>query len=246
MSYICQDAQTKYDELWSAIQANEGTSGEWLTSTQIAAGLIVPYAINPTFETRGDANPRRAAQRWKWKQKWTHQIGAHAQVKWISNGQHPYTGVFKGSDLGIARLSTALMPSTVDNLPDTAQAPNMALKFMRGSADESSPEHCWDSAHMMSMPTVEGIPKEWNFFSHDFTTTLPYPKPDFLVNVLKIFSTFNKYVLNLGLSDFGSPKPGAYGEGVFPFHVRFEPHSDVATLFPSEFTKGGMLFMEQL
>ena len=81
------------------------------------------------------------------------------KVKFNPSSGSPYTGIFKGADLGLIRLSSATEPT-----PDTKLGPGMGLKFLRDGVD---------SANLVSMYRVDGQPGDWNFFANSFETTIP-------------------------------------------------------------------------
>jgi len=59
--------------------------------------------------------------------KWIHPLGSCGKVKFVANdySKKTYSGLFKGGDFGIARLSLAGDPGKL------GYAPGMALKFFR-------------------------------------------------------------------------------------------------------------------
>jgi len=72
-----------------------------------------------------------------------------------------YTGVFKGADHMIVRLSES------DLLFDssTGHNPSVALKFLRDGVE---------SGNMFGMVNFEGLPTPtWDFFANDFRSHLP-------------------------------------------------------------------------
>ena len=81
-----------------------------------------------------------------------HSVGTVAKVKLESSGVHSYTGIFKGANHGIVRLSLAKEPDT----EGTNTAPGMALKFLRDGKD---------SANLVAMYSVAGQVSEFNRFS---------------------------------------------------------------------------------
>ncbi len=80
----------------------------------------------------------------------------------MSNGEHSYTGLFKGSDYGLVRFSSAASPSASNPL-----IPGMAVKFLRDGID---------SANFVSMNSTGGQPNDWNFFSKDFFNHIAAPE----------------------------------------------------------------------
>lgn len=61
------------------------------------------------------------------KQFWSH--GAVGKVSLHSNSDHPFTGIFKGADEGLIRLSTMV---------GTDPKPGMGLKFLRDGRDSAN------------------------------------------------------------------------------------------------------------
>jgi len=117
--------------------------------------------MEPTFTARGDAMP---AEFWglTHRTKYIHNVGATGKVRFVSSGDHPYTGIFAfGADQGIIRLSFAVQPYA-----DGSIAPGMGLKFLRDGID---------SANLVSSWSVNVQPGYWNFFSNDFFTHISGP-----------------------------------------------------------------------
>ena len=59
--------------------------------------------MDPVFSAPGDDFPDG-------RKKDIHSVGTVSKVRWVSQGSHPFTGIFKGGDYGILRLSTAAPP----------------------------------------------------------------------------------------------------------------------------------------
>ena len=117
----------------------------------------------PTFVTKSDAMPKNFLG--ITRTKYIHSVGAIGKCKFVSTGDHPYTGIFEGADYGFCRLSAASEPNIIQDL-----APGLSLKFLRDGVL---------SADIMALYSVNGTPNDWNFFSKDFYnhvgpgTTLP-------------------------------------------------------------------------
>lgn len=125
------------------------------------AGLFFE-SMDPTFSTKGDAMPKNTWWPNSIRTKFIHSVGVHGKVKFVSTGDHPYTGIFKGASSGIIRLSSAAKPTADNKSPLT---PGMGLKFLRDGID---------SANLVSMFDLVGTLNDWNFFSKDFTTHIPF------------------------------------------------------------------------
>ena len=95
--------------------------------------------MNPTFDTKGDALPSGLTGT---REKYIHSVGVVGKVKLVpvSTEDSQFSGIFKGADFGLIRLSCALAPT--DYL-----APGMGLKFLRDDMD---------SANLVSMWSVNG------------------------------------------------------------------------------------------
>ena len=97
---------------------------------------------------------------------------------------------------------------------------------------------------------VEGQPDDWNFFSNDFFNHIKAaPADNFALYALaKKFSTGTDYIQQVGLSDFAEfDQSGRQEYPNMPFSLRFEPHSDVHTLFPKDLQNGDyMAYVGQL
>jgi len=81
-----------------------------------------------------------------------HGVGNVAKATWVSQGNHPYTGIFKGGDAGIIRLSSTF---PVDNARQH-MSPGVSLKFLRDSID---------SANIIAEYSFDGQ-LSLNFFEH--------------------------------------------------------------------------------
>ena len=95
---------------------------------------------DPVFDSPGDQLP---CHWWGCRKKTIHAVGNVGKISWESMGDHQYTGIFKGSDTGFARLSSA---SPVDN-DKPHMVPGFGIKFLRDGRD---------SANFVAMNTVDG------------------------------------------------------------------------------------------
>lgn len=145
--------------------------------------------MEPTFKAPGDIMPKNSVWPFSTRTKYIHSVGVHGKVKFVSTGDHPYTGVFEGADYGIVRLSSAAKPTTDGSQP---LAPGMGLKFLRDGVS---------SANLVAMYSVEGTPNDWNFFSKDFFNHITAAKSAALKVLSAKFATATKYITEVGLSD---------------------------------------------
>ena len=71
---------------------------------------------------------------WGCRPKSIHSVGVVQEVKLVSSGNHPFTGIFKGADYGFIRHSVArpYFKAKKD------LAPGFALKFLRDGVDSAN------------------------------------------------------------------------------------------------------------
>jgi len=150
-AYLSSSRQAKSDKIWNKV--TESTkSGGW----HLAGALIVDQA--PVFDTVGD----ELACYWNGcRNKTIHAQGVVSKIEWVSSGNHPYTGMFKGADTGYIRMSIAKPEDTkTPNL-----APGMGVKLLRDGVD---------SANFVAMYGVDGQ-DSLNWFANDFSNHIPNP-----------------------------------------------------------------------
>ena len=82
---------------------------------------------------------------------WSIELGP--RVVWRSKGSHPYTGIFRGANHGIMRLSYIARPNPLKPVGFNPR-PSMALKFLRDGMD---------AANLVAMFSLNGQ-QSWNFF----------------------------------------------------------------------------------
>jgi len=123
--------------------------------------------------------------------KFIHSVGTVGKVKFVSNGKHEYTGIFKGADHGLIRMSSAAKPDGKSQ----PLAPGFGLKFLRDGVD---------SANLVAMFGVNGTPGDWNFFKKDFTTHIGSAKGAALEAVACKFTQATSWIQQVGLSDMAS------------------------------------------
>ena len=119
--------------MWSKIIENVESG-----STHFAGALLVGQ--DEVFDTTGDELECGFTG---CRNKTIHPIGTVAKAQWLSQGSHPYTGMFRGADTCYARLS---MAASVDTKTPNS-TPGMAFKLLRSGMD---------SANFVSMYSVDG------------------------------------------------------------------------------------------
>jgi len=124
-----------------------------------------------------------------------HSVGNTAGVKFIATPNTPYTGLFKGADSAIIRLSCA---KGFDKTKSTAKeafdnfTPGFGLKFLI----DGKP-----SANLVAMFGVNGV-DTWNFFGRDFSNHIPGASGAALTAVATKFATATNHVTTVGLKTF--------------------------------------------
>ena len=126
--YILSSASDKKDKLWQQVIGAKDASGSYPNP----AGIFLE-AMDPTFHTPGDVMPKEGLFHTT-RTKYIHSVGAHGKVKFIAAPNSPYTGIFKGANHGIVRLSSAAKPTADGKQP---LAPGMGLKFLRDGVDSA-------------------------------------------------------------------------------------------------------------
>jgi len=229
--YLKKKASDKMVDLWTEISSDKST-GKFPSAVELA-GIFVE-SMNPTFETKGDALGEGII--YGTRTKYIHSVGVVGKVRFASAGGHPYTGIFKGADQGLIRLSSAAAPALDGSQP---LAPGFGLKFLRDGQD---------SANLVAMYGVNGTPGDWNFFSKDFTTFISGPEGAALTALGAKFAAATDYIQEVGLSEMASMGQDGVKEAteVFPYNLRFEPASDVHSLFPSSAPSDPMAYVSQL
>lgn len=149
--------------------------------------------------------------------QWTKAIHAHgsvAKVKFVSTPDTPFTGLFKGADYGLLRLSVTGDPA------DRGFAPGLALKlFVNGQPSEN----------VSALVSLSGQGKNYNFFAHEFSNIVPEEKnlgPKF-INL--IFRRVSKYPRRLYLQGFGGIDQNGHKESVpyYPYRIFLVPNAKV-------------------
>lgn len=128
------------------------------------------FSLNKSFDHTSDEIPEGRV-------KFIHTYGVTSQVSFLSNKNHPFTGLYKTGSVGIARLSLAANPKKI------SYTPGMALKFfVKGHP----------SLNIVVMNSLNGQDNNWNFFAHDFSNKIPSPSGFMLRILMKIFQLARK------------------------------------------------------
>ena len=107
------------------------------------------------LRTKMDRLADQAPRKWK---KAIHAHGSVAKIKFVATANSPYTGLFKGADYGLLRLSLTGEPS------DRGFAPGLAIKLFR----DGKP-----SANFSALVSLTGQGENYNFFANEFSNIVP-------------------------------------------------------------------------
>lgn len=149
--YESQSAACKEEMIWERCLEDDRTQ-EWFDG--IAQLPIFTQDIQVTFDWEGDAMPEG-------RLKIVHAQGTVTRINYQSIGDHPYTGIFKGAQHGIMRISevSRTNPSVIRT------SPGFGIKFLRDGMT---------SANGFGMFSFAGQPS-FNFLTNSWTTHLAEP-----------------------------------------------------------------------
>lgn len=176
--------------------------------------------MEPTFETVSDALPKNFLG--QTRIKYIHSVGAVAKCKFISNGNHPFTGTFKGADTAFCRGSAAAKPTSSAPL-----IPAMSLKFMRDGVR---------SADTVTAYGINGLPNgDFNFFSQDIRNHIGFPKGFVLKALDSHFAKATDYTQEVGLSNLADydQDGNKIDAPVFPWEIRLHTHASIQGNIPT-------------
>lgn len=200
-------AQDKHETLLLNVNMTNKTSGEYPNVLNVLTGII-GESVMTTFDAHADVFPHSVDAPWRKKQ--IHSVGVTAGFKFESNGRHPFTGVFQGTETGIVRFSSAKQPGK------GGFAPGMGMKFLRDGRE---------SANFVAMYTLDGQScGESNFFEHEWSNHIPWTDNFGLQIIAAKFWQASNCPLMVGLSDLATETADApAAPGSFPFQLFFSP-----------------------
>ena len=217
--YLTLPAVVKADRIWHNCLVDRRPA-EWNSFFEV--GFVgFTESMCPSYFTVGDELPSG-------RKKITHNVGVVGRVVWRNRGRHPYTGIFRGANHGMVRLSFIAQPNPLKPVGFNPR-PSMGLKFLRNGMD---------SANLVAMFSLNGQ-QSWNFFRHDWTTHLPTPLQYIRLlppGTIK-FSTVTRNIRQVGTSDWGKAGEDGIKESHprFPYRLRFRPALGIARRFSDSF-----------
>lgn len=218
-SWQAKSARDKFNALWERVTADP-TPGSFPNPIKLLELFI--ESMDASFDTISDDLPYQGPFDLVRRSKLIHGVGVIAPIRWRSIGNHPYTGLFKGSDYGFARLSWA---KSVDLKSAHPWLPGVAFKLLRDGQK---------SANFMAMTSLLGVNTP-NFFANDVTNHVPdlSPNADGLILKLKgAFEKASKWPVFLGLSDMSryDQNGSQTSQPVFPWRLIFHSPASVRSL----------------
>jgi hypothetical protein len=196
-AYERLEASKKKDLVMAHVLASKGTSGTYPATLSVLTG-IMGESVRVSFDASADVFPEK-------RTKYIHGVGATGGIKFVSNGDHTYGGLFQGAEYGIIRFSSAKEPG------DGGVAPGMGVKFFRDGRP---------SANFVAMFSLDGQPcSDTDFFTHDWSNHIANTDNFGLKLIAAKFWQASYCPLMVGLSDLASEQDGS--QGSFPFQLSF-------------------------
>jgi hypothetical protein len=207
-----QTAPVKLQKLWNVV-TKDTRPGRWPSIIEQAQLFI--ESMPASFDTVADDMPKSFLGA---RKKLIHSVGVIAQAKFVSYPTHNYTGLFKGGNFGLIRLSSAAEKELV---------PSCVIKFFRNNVK---------SSNIFFLYNLEAQESK-NFFRHDLTNHPPdiyYNASAALLTLRKLFSKASDWPTFIGLNDFAKTDENGNVEKnpKFPFRLIFHPPANVRALFP--------------
>jgi len=204
----------KLEKIWLELTKDKNP-GSW----PLPEGFLIEN-LNTSFDNASDLLPKQGPFHVFHRKKVFHSVGVVAKGKFISLGNHNFTGIFKGSNCSVIRLSTSL---------ETDFIPGVSLKFFRNN---------YKSANIVCMYSLLAQ-KSLNFFRHDVSNHPPNLSaniPMFTKVGIHKFLTVSPYISIVGLSDVASVDENGIKEEkpIFPFKIILHPLPNIRDLFPDE------------
>ncbi|WP_392533079.1 hypothetical protein [Nostoc sp. C117] len=163
------------------------------------------------LKTKMDRQSDEAPINWK---KAIHAHGSVAKIKFIPTNNTSFSGLFKGADYGLLRLSVTGDPS------DRGFAPGLAIKLF---VDENHSEN------FSALVSLVGQGKNYNFFANELSNIVPIAKSLGPIITNLIFTRVTKYPTKLYLEDLG--EINQYGEkeskAYYPAQIFLVPNPNI-------------------
>jgi len=149
------------------------------------------------------------------RKKYMHAIGAVAPVRFVSTGDHPYTGLFKGAEHGLLRAGMTLPAKPRDGKWFNGVIPGVALKLFRDGLP---------SSNAVLIPDVKPQACGSNFFDGYFSTHIVETDPDsspFTIFAGAKLAQATACSNQVGTSNIAAESGQISTQDVFPFKLEF-------------------------
>lgn len=226
-NYSQMKACEQQNELWNRIVETQHE----ITPDMSNLGLIQLLAMSfQKLRKKSDYISDVAPKGWK---KYLHRRGAVAKVQFVATENHDYTGVFKGAECALLRLSLTYEPKK-----DKAVAPGLALKVLR----DQSP-----SANVSALYALDGQERDFNFFKNPLSHIVPRGQSVGEKLVHKLFKRVSWYPEVLLIDDFGViDAKGTHIESPkTPFQIFFVPNPNIEFSSQEHDVRESFLTIEQ-
>lgn len=201
--YETWNGKRKQDFLWEEkILPSRYQQLPPLKKINIPGLILTPLSIK--MDLRADEAPRR------W-QKAIHAHGSVAKIKFIPSTNTPLTGLFKGVDFGLVRLSVTGDPQ------DRGFAPGLAMKFLV----DGHP-----SENFSALVSLDGQGNNYNLFANEFSNIVPVVN-EFGPRFLNwIFSRVTRFPTKLYLEDMAKIDQHGNSENkpYYPYQIFLKPN----------------------
>ncbi len=166
-------------------------------------------------------------------EKYLHKRGVIAKTKFIATNDHPFTGVFKGAECNLLRLSLTYRPEEKpgwqtfmskkdpDEIPmKRGFAPGLAWKVFR----DAEP-----SVNISALYTLDGQNRNYNFMANPLSNIVPRSYSIGLKISRKIFSRITSYPEELLVNEFAEKTPTgeAVDKPIAPRQIFFVPNPKI-------------------
>lgn len=173
--------------------------------------IDVPGLFLTILKIKMDFNSDEAPPGWK---KAIHAHGTVAKIKFIPTEDTPFTGLFKGADYGLLRLSLTGEPA------DRGVAPGMALKlFIDGKP----------SANFSALVALTGQGNNYNFLANEMSNLVPEEDSFGPKFINWIFRRVSKFPRKLYLQEFGTidQYSNRKNNPNYPYQIFLVPNQEV-------------------
>ena len=162
----------------------------WDMITRVPEIKCQDFELDRIFDSRPlEAFRDRNSDELKGRRKLVHQQGLVAQARYVPEPDQPYTGIFKGAEHVLVRLSEA---EIFDRELSHGLNPSIALKFLVDGTN---------SANQFGMVSFEGT-SSWDFFATPFRSHVPrFEKECAPKTLLKFFAEATSFIFQTGSDD---------------------------------------------